>query len=244
VIVFLVTAPVMRPCLPALVAIVTALLFSFASAGTPVPCNSSTLWALAQHSPLLAKLFEHDGAAGIARALDYFDISSAAGRTGPYFPHAWGVFADVFKDCADASAQSASSLGTPAIVRLQLSALALWRGYFATGIGVVDPHARVVYDPISDQYYTGCAEGHVCASDTSTGLDPGTTLVIIASVALVVILLALLAYAVWRLEKVWRVVRPPAQAPVTLSTKELEMATLTPFRSQSLLEHFILPESQ
>jgi hypothetical protein len=208
-----------------------------------VRCNSSTLWNLARGSPLLAKLFEHDGAAGIERALAYFETSGKAGRAGPYFPQSWDVFAGVFQDCAEAGAQSISSVGTPASVRLQLSALALWRGYFATGIGVVDPHARVVYDSYSDQYYTGCEEGHVCASDSSSsGLDPGTTLVIIASVALVVILIALLAYAVWRLEKIWRVLRPPPETP--LLPKELEMTTFAPSHSRSLLDHFILPEPQ
>ncbi len=213
-------------------------LVNHAMAGA-VRCNSTTLWALCRGSPLLSKLFEHDGPAGIERALSYFDTSNAAGRAGPYFPHTWDVFRDVFKDCSDASAQSISSVGTPLSVRLQLAALALWRGYFATGIGVVDPHARSVYDPITDQYYTGCAEGHVCASDTSSGVDAGTTLVIVASVALVVILLALFGYAVWRLEKIWRT-RVPAPPPAPRETS-LEMTT---FRSQSLLEHFILPDPQ
>lgn len=208
---------------------------SVVSAGT---CNATVLWNLCSGSALCAKLFQHDQAAGIQRALDYFSIVDTAGRGVSTFPTSWAVFGNVFQDCSGASAQSISSVGTPSAVQLQLSALLVWRGFLASGLAVLDPHAQVSYDPVTDQYYTGCADGHSCASSTSdSSLDAGTVLVIVTSVGLIVVILAVFAYLIWRVQKMWKLLlamqdespHPPPALSLLSSATSVELLPLSHF---------------
>ena len=173
---------------------------------------------------MCAKLFKTDGEAGIARFLSFSSTSRASGRSMSYFPAAWNAYSSTYDDCSSTASAVA-----------QVSGLVLWRSYIAdaAGLATMDPNSQSVYDPRSGRYYTACTDGHVCKTDLSaadTSLAPGTTLVIVVAVSLLAVLLGVLAYLIWRLEKLWRrVLIQPSREEEEENVIRLERTSFIPF---------------
>ena len=222
-------------------------------------CTATVLWSLCQQDPICAYLFRHDGPAGITDALEFFNERAAAGRPIPSVPLAWQTpaFLNTFADCSDAAAQSTESVGMPPAVSQQLNLLVRWRGYMASSSGIAhtDPNAQYTYDSQTDQYYAGCAAGHVCAQDATAPapLSSPQILAIVAASAMSALAVALFIYSIVHMTRTRNLLPTaprmplpslPSSSPTTSAYKQEEddmLIELKPFGRYSLVksEHFI-----
>jgi hypothetical protein len=181
-------------------------------------CNSSTLWALCQLDADCAHLFKHDGAGGIADAMEMFGTYAANRRPVPNLPPGWSPTGQGINPLGDCSSSISSASVTSASLS-QLGWLIRYRAFMAgtAGLGAKSsPYTtqvltlpclsyqatftRQVYDPTTGEFYASCAEGHSCASDDSSGTpsdaNSANVLSIVVSSSVLFLALVLLVYVI------------------------------------------------
>jgi len=165
-------------------------------------CNSSTLWALCQLDADCAHLFKHDGAGGIADAMEMFGTYAANRRPVPNLPPGWSPTGQGINPLGDCSSSISSASVTSASLS-QLGWLIRYRAFMAgtAGLGAKSsPYTTQVYDPTTGEFYASCAEGHSCASDDSSGTpsdaNSANVLSIVVSSSVLFLALVLLVYVI------------------------------------------------
>jgi hypothetical protein len=98
-------------------------------------CNSSTLWALCQLDADCAHLFKHDGAGGIADAMEMFGTYAANRRPVPNLPPGWSPTSQGINPLGDCSSSISSASVTSASLS-QLGWLIRYRAFMAGTAGL------------------------------------------------------------------------------------------------------------